>query len=77
MKLIDADKLELYYGGLVYISPYDLRGAARYFMNQIRAQAPIKAIPCDYILDKAEKATGPESTYLRKLVEEWLAEEEG
>ena len=49
MKLIDADNITLYYGGLVYIGAYDFEGIAKYFGKQIKAQDEVKAIPCDFI----------------------------
>ena len=34
------------------------------------------SIPCGYIRAKAYKATGAESTYLRKLIDDWEKEHE-
>ena len=34
------------------------------------------SIPCGYIRAKAYKATGAESTYLRKLINDWEKEHE-
>lgn len=34
------------------------------------------SIPCGYIRAKAYKATGAESTYLRKLLDDWEKENE-
>lgn len=36
MRLIDADALVFYYGGLEKIPPWDCRGIAEYFANQVR-----------------------------------------
>lgn len=76
MTLIDIDSLSFYYGGLSQIYPYDFEGTARYFMEQVKAKTPVKAIPCDYIKEKARKASGPESTYLRKLLNDWEKDNE-
>lgn len=37
----------------------------------IRKQPPVDAIPVDCIRARAHEATGPEGTYLRRLLEEW------
>lgn len=71
MRLIDADELTLYYGGLIHISPYDFEGTAKYFAQQVKAARPVEAIPCEFIQDKIQQASGPERTYLVKLIEEW------
>ena len=36
MRLIDADKIVLHYGGLAHISPSDFDGIAKYFFEQIQ-----------------------------------------
>ena len=41
--------------------------------TQIRT---VEAIPVDYIRNKARNATGAESTYLRKLLNDWEKENE-
>lgn len=76
MKLIDIEGLSFYYGGLVHIYPDDLRTIAKYFMDQVKSQPVVDAIPCGYILEKARGASGPESTYLRKLLGDWKEENE-
>ena len=45
MRPIDADAVILNYGGLVYISPYDFQGIAKYFAEQIAAAPTIDAVP--------------------------------
>lgn len=45
MRLIDAEKIELQYGGLAYISPYDHMGTAMYFAEQIKQQPTVDAEP--------------------------------
>lgn len=50
---------------------------AEYFVHEDAVLPEIKtpdAIPCAYILEKAEETTGAESTYLRKLLNDWEKE---
>lgn len=74
MKLIDIDGMSLYYGGLVHIYPHDFEGTAKYFVKQIQAMPEVKAIPCEYIREKARNSVGAQSTYLRKLLQDWEKE---
>ena len=61
MRLIDADKLS---EDCLYIET-DI---------ELSAAETVEAIPVDYIRNKARNATGAESTYLRKLLNDWEKE---
>ena len=78
MKLIDADNITLYYGGLVYIGAYDFEGIAKYFGKQIKAQDEVKAIPCDFIYRMINEPNnaGMKSFVLKWLLQEWEKEGE-
>ena len=45
MKLIDVDKIELDYSGLIHLSPYDFIGTAKYFADQIKSEPTVDAEP--------------------------------
>ena len=45
MRLIDADAIKLYYGGLVHIPYNDFIGIANYFMNQIKEMPTVTPEP--------------------------------
>lgn len=78
MKLIDADNITLYYGGLVYIGAYDFYGIGQYFGKQIKAQDEVKAIPCDFIYRMINEPNnaGMKSFVLKWLLQEWEKEGE-
>ena len=45
MRLIDADAIKLYYGGLAHIPYDDFMGIANYFMNQIKEMPTVDPEP--------------------------------
>lgn len=75
-KLIDVDKMEISYSGLVYIDPTDSIGIARYFVDQVRNQKEVKAIPYDFIhkLITDPSNAGAKSSVLSWMKREWEKE---
>lgn len=71
MKLINVDNMTFDYSGLVFISPYDFERIASYFARQVLTKPEVEAVPYSYIKERIEKAAGPESAYLTRLLEEW------
>ncbi len=71
-KLIDVDKMEISYSGLVYIDPTDSIGIARYFVDQVRKQKEVKAIPYDFI---HKLITDPSNAGMKSCVLSWLKRE--
>lgn len=60
MRLIDADKIVLDYGGLAHIHPYDFIGIAKYFADQIKAIPTITLPPNDPLtLEELREMDGP------------------
>lgn len=68
-KLIDVDKMEIHVSGLAYIDPTDCFGIARYFVNQVRNQEEVKAIPYDFI---HKLITDPSNAGMKSSVLSWL-----
>lgn len=59
MRLIDADKICLHYGGLAKIGPFDFQAIAEYFYEQIKAQPTIAPPPNDPLtLDELREMPG-------------------
>lgn len=44
MKLIDADKVKFYYGGLAKIGPFDFEGISKYFFDQLENEPTMDAV---------------------------------
>lgn len=44
MRLIDADKITLYYAGLKHIGAYDFQSIAKYFYDQIQEQPTVDPV---------------------------------
>ena len=76
MTLIDIDKLSIYYGGLVEISPYDLEGTAKYFAQQVKAAPVVEAIPVEWIKQQIQENPGMHAASWGRLLELWKTEEE-
>lgn len=60
MRLVDADKIVFYYGGLYRISPYDFMGIAKYFADQIKAVPTVPPPPNDPLTSSALEAVRAE-----------------
>ena len=75
MKLIDIDKLSIYYGGLVEISPYDFEGTAKYFAQQVKAAPVVDAIPVEWIKNQIKDHPGMHAASWGRLLELWETEE--
>ena len=75
-KLIDVDKMEIHISGLAYIDPFDSIEIAKYFVNQVRNQEEVKAIPYDFIhkLITDPSNAGAKSSVLSWLKREWEKE---
>ena len=75
--LIDVDKMELSYSGLVYIDPTDSIAIARYFADQVRRQEKVKAVPAEFIrsLSVQPENAGDKSRVLSWLLRKWEEEE--
>lgn len=68
-KLIDVDKMEIHISGLAYIDPFDSIKIAKYFVNQVRNQKEVKAIPYDFI---RKLITDPSNAGTKSCVLSWL-----
>lgn len=73
MKLIDVDNMEIRRSGLDYIDPTDRIAIAHYFVDQVRGQDEVKAIPCDFIYNLINDPAnaGSKSRVLSWLLREW------
>lgn len=76
MKLIDIDKLSLYYGGLAKMYPYDFEGTAKYFAKQVKAAPIVEAIPVEWIKNQIKDHPGMHAASWSRLLELWETEEE-
>lgn len=74
MKLIDIDKLSLYYGGLAKIYPYDFERTAKYFANQVKAAPVVEAIPVEWIKQQIKDHPGMHAASWGRLLELWETE---
>ena len=45
MRLIDADAIKINYGGLAHIGPYDYEEISKYYLDQIKKQPTVDAVP--------------------------------
>jgi len=62
MRLIDADAIKLYYGGLVHIPYNDFIGIANYFMNQIKEMPTVTPEP--HWIPVTERLPEEDGTYI-------------
>lgn len=77
MKLIDIDKLSLYYGGLAKIYPYDFERVAKYFAKQVKAAPVVEAIPVEWIKQQIQENPGMHAASWARLLDLWRAKKDG
>lgn len=77
MRLIDIDKLSIYYGGLVEISPYDFEGTAKYFAQQVKAAPVVEAIPVEWIKQQIQENPGMHAASWARLLDLWREKKDG